>query len=766
MDQVMDKVLKLYREGFVICGFNGITTLLNAKGEEKKNCSSVGKWDHLTYANCRETWKESNNGWFIKTGAISKLTVIDVDDPHVYEQLCESNPELKSFRTIKTNHGYHIYCKYDQSIKTNSNTTTKIDIRNDRAIVFCSPCQYQLLDKSWVIYTDLGGSVQPIPENIKDLVNPPTIIPKPKDSNTAITSPKKIIKLKDSIITMKQHILSQKLIKLVKNDDLSYEDWIIVGLMLHNIDVNLKQEWIDFSKKYKEYDENETINSWNGFKFDPEGLKIGSLHRLARMDDPEQYYTIEGSYGPFDERNDGHMDGHIDGYYLKTLTITIPDKKDPTKNLVIPDKMRIVEYLNKFLMFVNIGKPFVIELKDTTPLGYIFHHKVDMKYDTFAPIAKFYESWLFSQKRHTVNQVTFIPFLKDPPAQIDLAFNLFRGFKHTKNGFNADFKIDMDLINPWIDMVKHNWCNDEDILFNYIIGWFAYKIQHPAEKIGASIVITSLLEGVGKNTFFDFFNHHVIGSEFGILTGSIDELISKFNDQFETKLIICCDELKNNGNQFAHTDELKKLMTQKTRNVEAKYMSSRSNCPDYSDYVFFTNNWGVIKPSMSDRRFCCIEANVDRANDHEYWATIYANNTDKVGEHFFYYLANMDLTQFNPRDIPMTEWKRDLKDFSLDPIVKSVINYIRNDTKKAAFHPIASLFEEYTKIMSGKISTNSRGFSSNLCKILQLETGRGMSEGEQKRGFAVSIEILKKCICKILKDPDYSFNPETSDNVF
>ena len=68
--------------------------------------------------------------------------------------------------------------------------------------------------------------------------------------------------------------------------------------------------------------------------------------------------------------------------------------------------------------------------------------------------------------------------------------------------------------------------------------------------------------------------------------------------------------------------------------------------------------------------------------------------------------------------------------------------------------------------MSGKISTNSRGFSSNLCKILQLETGRGMSDGEQKRGFAVSIEILKKCICKILKDPDYSFNPETSDNVF
>jgi P4 family phage/plasmid primase-like protien len=75
------------------------------------------------------------------------------------------------------------------------------------------------------------------------------------------------------------------LLSLKRSDD--YTNWIELGFCLHNIDDSLIDLWIEISKNNKKYKEGECENYWKNFK--DEGLTIRSLHRWAKLDNPDSY---------------------------------------------------------------------------------------------------------------------------------------------------------------------------------------------------------------------------------------------------------------------------------------------------------------------------------------------------------------------------------------------------------------------------------------------------------------------------------------------
>lgn len=89
----------------------------------------------------------------------------------------------------------------------------------------------------------------------------------------------------------------------------SYEHWMEVGWCLHNIDDTLLDVWIDFSKKSERFEKGKCEDVWLNMK--DEGLGIGSLHRWAKIDNPDKYSEV--------------MRNSVRNYILKSVSCTTYD---------------------------------------------------------------------------------------------------------------------------------------------------------------------------------------------------------------------------------------------------------------------------------------------------------------------------------------------------------------------------------------------------------------------------------------------------------
>jgi P4 family phage/plasmid primase-like protien len=72
----------------------------------------------------------------------------------------------------------------------------------------------------------------------------------------------------------------------------AFHHWIEVGLCLHNISPSLRDTWIEFSKRSDAFDPNQDGDRWHGFTNSKVGLNVGSLHRWARLDNPQKYKEV------------------------------------------------------------------------------------------------------------------------------------------------------------------------------------------------------------------------------------------------------------------------------------------------------------------------------------------------------------------------------------------------------------------------------------------------------------------------------------------
>lgn len=70
----------------------------------------------------------------------------------------------------------------------------------------------------------------------------------------------------------------------------NYEDWIKLGWTLRNIDYDLLQTWVEFSRLSAKYVEGECQRCWDRMCTDTLGM--GTLRWWARKDNPQQYHHI------------------------------------------------------------------------------------------------------------------------------------------------------------------------------------------------------------------------------------------------------------------------------------------------------------------------------------------------------------------------------------------------------------------------------------------------------------------------------------------
>ena len=92
-----------------------IKTKLTKKGKEQKVLpfEKDFSWKQINRDNFKDFVNDDDKSFFIITGKMSNLTVVDFDENYIYEDLLKLYPNLKDHLTVKTNKGYHIYFKYE-----------------------------------------------------------------------------------------------------------------------------------------------------------------------------------------------------------------------------------------------------------------------------------------------------------------------------------------------------------------------------------------------------------------------------------------------------------------------------------------------------------------------------------------------------------------------------------------------------------------------------------------------------------------------------
>lgn len=276
---------------------NPIKTKLNDKGKEKKELPFPKdfSWKQINKDNYKNYINHDDKTFIIITGKESNITVVDFDDPYIYETLLEKYPKLRNHYTVKTNKGYHIYFKYESSLKnaTNINNLQGIDIRNDFGLIISPPTKYKLLDGTKVKYQYLYGDLLEIPQFLLK-----QLIPKEEESKEEETKeekPKKEIIFNEGK-TKEEYI--ERLIDLL--DDSRADDrteWTQISFIINNelgkAGLNIFQNFSSRSDKYNK----KTDDKWflNLQKYE-KGLFIGSLIKKVKEDNLEEYKELKKEF--------------------------------------------------------------------------------------------------------------------------------------------------------------------------------------------------------------------------------------------------------------------------------------------------------------------------------------------------------------------------------------------------------------------------------------------------------------------------------------
>jgi len=258
-------------------------------------------------------------------------------------------------------------------------------------------------------------------------------------------------------------------------------------------------------------------------------------------------------------------------------------------------------------------------------------------------------------------------------------FNIFTGFKWSKWTESKVTDQEISKIQPMLDHLRIVLCDGNKKVYEYVLKWITHLLVYPYEKIGVALLFYSD-QGVGKNIFWqDFIANYVIGGKYSIVIDDIERLFARFNKHQSYKLLNILDEIGNYGGAHKNNNKLKSTITRKDVLIEPKGKEIyRILC--FARYVLLTNNpWG-IKVESSDRRNLPIECNNDKIGDKKYFKNLAKCLSYECGEIFFNYcLHRVDISDWEFRDIPFTNYKMELIRNSMDPVLTYIVGFLNGD---------------------------------------------------------------------------------------
>jgi hypothetical protein len=256
----------------------------------------------------------------------------------------------------------------------------------------------------------------------------------------------------------------------------------------------------------------------------------------------------------------------------------------------------------------------------------------------------FIDLWTKDPTIRTYEKFVFLPKLT-PPSD---CFNLFTDFDCEAN--NGDISVPQSILRLVVN-------NDEKV-FEYIENWLAHLIQKPFEKPGTAIIVSGE-QGVGKDTFFDFVGR-MLGEYFYNTSRVEEDVFGRFNGHLKKILLLKFEEA-NFATNKKFADALKSLTTASTMTFEDKGAGTVS-LQNYLRVIMTTNHHNPIYLEDKERRNVLIQASSEKKGDLDFWNSVHSELAkQETLEAYFYYLSTLDISNFNPRNRPITEYYEEVK---------------------------------------------------------------------------------------------------------
>lgn len=372
-----------------------------------------------------------------------------------------------------------------------------------------------------------------------------------------------------------------------------------------------------------------------------------------------------------------------------------------------------------------------------------------------------------------VSKIEFVPYIDEPIKLYD-SFNIFTGFP-----IQQELERDSNNIRDFTTthMYKHMTsalCNGDKDIIKYMISWIAHIIQKPRERAGTNIVIQSQ-QGAGKDIFGKFIGL-VIGSQYTMSFGDMQQFCQKHNSEQAGKLFIRLNEISDKGINLNNHNFLKNKTNEEYIRIEPKGLEPY-NLKNYARYMLFTNNLNSIYVENDDRRYMLIQANNDNRNKYSYFAPIYKESTDlNILKSAFKYFKEYDISDFKPMEMPITDYKKKQIKNNISSVylyLEELLSgeyevgehYLFMDSDKLEIKPLKHikcngvlLYKLYTKYCkdNGIYNKIQKKLFKQKIEEFGLKYKRFNIGNVRTRGFSFTKELFIKLMVLYTKDENYT----------
>ncbi len=171
----------------------------------------------------------------------------------------------------------------------------------------------------------------------------------------------------------------------------------------------------------------------------------------------------------------------------------------------------------------------------------------------------------------------------------------------------------------------------------------------------------STLQQYGKNIITDFIGDKVLGPHLHFVTSDLEKILGRFNSAIQArKLIIMNETGMSSGKWHKFNEHLKSLITEGRVAIECKSLETK-RLKDFTGYIITSNQDVPLKIDIGDSRVVCFNVSTRCRGNTKYFKRLgnILDHSDAPGV-VMKYLLSLDISDFDPQEIPATKMKSDI----------------------------------------------------------------------------------------------------------